>query len=103
LKTYQLHPLAAAEFEAIIRYTRQEWGDAQAAKYGGLLIKSMQRCLEKPDLGKPLLPGHKLRVLRSEHHYIVYEAIPSGDVLIIAILHERMNIDERVAGRLKDL
>ena len=43
-------------------------------------------------------PG--LRMCRREHHYIFGLPRPDAPTLIIAILHERMDLIARAAGRL---
>jgi toxin ParE1/3/4 len=103
LSGFQLHPLADADFEAIARYTRDEWGHAQAARYGALLIAGMQRCAEKPKAGKRPHPGSAIFFRRCEHHYLCYRIGPDGSAYILAILHERMNLQARIAERLRML
>ncbi len=45
-----------------------------------------------------LYPG--LRMMRCEHHYIFCLPRPETPALIVAILHERMDLIARIAGRL---
>jgi plasmid stabilization system protein ParE len=103
LNRYQLHPLADADFEAIARYTSDEWGQAQAARYGALLIAGMRNCAEKPKAGQRPFRGSNIFFRRCEHHYLCYRVGPDDCVYILAILHERMNLQARIAERLRML
>ena len=48
----------------------------------------------------PLHPG--LRMMRCEHHYIFCLPRDEAPALVVAILHERMNLMMRLADRLKE-
>ena len=100
-RPYILTKAAEADLREVIRYTRHQWGAAQARRYVGQL----QNCAEAlaagdgrhRDMGD-LHPG--LRMLHCEHHYIFCLPRPDAPALIVAILHERMDLLARVAGRL---
>lgn len=76
-------------------------GAAQARRYAGQL----QRCVEALARGEG---GHRdledfhpgLRMVHCEHHYIFCLLRADAPALIVAILHERMDLIARVAGRL---
>ena len=98
---YVLTRAAEADLRDVIRYTRRRWGVAQARRYAS----ELQRCVEALAAGEvghrdmgDLHPG--LRMRRCEHHYIFCLPRPDAPALIIAILHERMNLMARVAARL---
>ena len=98
---YVLTKAAEGDLREVIGYTRRQWGAAQARRYAAQL----QSCTEAlvagdgrhRDMGE-LYPG--LRMLHCEHHYIFCLPRPDSPALIVAILHERMDLITRVAGRL---
>ncbi len=99
---YDLHFAAEAEFREVLRYTRKKWGGNQARVYTGKLIRCMQALAsgKKPfrELNS-LFPN--LRMVRCEHHYIFCIFEENAPALIVAILHERMDLMARLADRLK--
>ena len=99
--TYILTAAAEADLRGIIRYTRQQWGDAQVRRYVTLLERGIARLAAGEGSYKSLDAIYpSLRVARCEHHYVFClprEAIPA---LIVAIFHERMDLMTRLAGRL---
>ena len=99
---YVLTNAAEADLRAVIRYTRRRWGDAQAHRY----VAQLRTCAEALAAGDgahrsmaDLHPG--LRMVRCEHHYIFCLPRPDAPALIVAILHERMDLLTRIKGRLR--
>jgi toxin ParE1/3/4 len=100
-RPYVLTKAAEVDLRDVIRYTRRQWGDAQARRY----VSQLQSCAaalaagdgRHRDMGD-LYPG--LRMMRCEHHYIFCLPRPETPALIVAILHERMDLIARIAGRL---
>lgn len=98
---YVLSAAAETDLRDVIGYTRKRWGDAQARAYVGKLGACIAALAaghaRYRDVGD-LYPG--LRMLHCEHHYVFCLPRNPGPALIVAILHERMDIMGRVAGRL---
>lgn len=101
IRPYVFTKAAEADLRDVIRYTRQQWGDAQVRRY----VSRLQNCAEALATGDgrhremgDLYPG--LRMMRCEHHYVFCLPRPEGPALIVAILHERMDLIARVGGRL---
>ena len=99
---YVFHPAAEEELREILRYTRKNWGEAQAKKYAAKL----RECIQALATGKTpckdmsdLYPG--LRMAHCEHHYIFCLPTQNAPALIVAILHERMDLVARLEHRLK--
>jgi plasmid stabilization system protein ParE len=93
---------AQAELREIIRHTRKQWGDAQARAYAAQLKQGMARLAAGQGPFKNLDDIYPaLRMAHCGHHYIF--CLPRNDApaLIIAILHERMDLMTRLADRLK--
>lgn len=98
---YALTQAAEADIRGIIRHTRKAWGDAQVRRYIAKLEQSMVRLAvgQGPFMDmSALYPA--LRMVHCEHHYVF--CLPQGraPALIVAILHERMDLMARLADRL---
>lgn len=98
---YILTEAAEADLRAVIRYTRKQWGDAQVHRYVAVLEQGIVSLAEGHGAFKDmstLYPG--LRMAHSEHHYIFCLPREDAPALIIAVLHERMDLLKRLGGRL---
>lgn len=86
---------ADADIIGIVRYTKQQWGEAQARRYHYAIDAACQALARGEIAGKQVaLGGKNLRMVRCQHHYIFYSP---GDVpLIIRILHEKMDYMSRL-------
>jgi plasmid stabilization system protein ParE len=98
---YVLTDAAETDLRAIIRRTRKEWGDAQVRRYVTKLEQGMARLAAGQGAFKELGEIHPaLRVAHCEHHYVFCLPREQDPALIVAILHERMDLLIRVAKRL---
>ena len=69
--TYILTAAAEADLRGIIRYTRQQWGDAQVRRYITLLERGIARLAAGEGSYKSLDEVYpSLRVARCEHYYV---------------------------------
>jgi plasmid stabilization system protein ParE len=100
-RPYVLTCSAASDLRSIVRYTREAWGEAQCRSY----VAQIETTATELALGhgvyrnrEDLLPG--LRVRLSGHHYVFCLPRPGEAALILAILHERMDILARLGERL---
>jgi toxin ParE1/3/4 len=98
---YKLTRLAEADLREIARYTRKQWGQAQVGTYRTKLMQSMDalasgsgRFKELPELR----PG--LRMTRCQHHCIFMLLRPGEPAVVLAVLHERMDLMDRLQARL---
>jgi len=92
---------AAQDLDGIVDYTRRLWGDAQARRY----MAQMRECLGKiaGKSGRFRMDAtfsHPVRVMRCQHHYIYCLPREDEPALILAILHEKMDLVARMAERL---
>jgi toxin ParE1/3/4 len=99
--SYELSPSAFADLLDIADYTNRQWGSAQTAKYRDQL----ERCAEALATGKGhiknlshIRPG--LRAMRCQHHYVYCLISAESPPLIVALLHESMDLMARIAERL---
>ena len=98
---FLLTAAAEEDLRGIIRYTRTEFGEAQARRYAAKLNQGIERMVSGDGRFTAMTEVHPgLRMARCERHYafcLIREAEPA---LVIAILHERMDLMVRLAGRL---
>lgn len=98
---YQLTAPAEEDLREIARYTRAQWGERQSLRYAGLLEKRFREIAAGTSQGRIVLERWpNLRVSRCEHHYIFYLLSPKTPPIIIAVLHERMDLLQRLKRRL---
>jgi toxin ParE1/3/4 len=98
---YVLQAGAAEDLRSVIRYTRETWGAVQARAYADKLQKGLERLVQGQGAYKILVGVHPaLRVSRCEHHYIFCLMRENAPALVIAILHEKMDLIARITDRL---
>jgi toxin ParE1/3/4 len=95
---YQLYitARAASDHDAILQYTLEKWGEAQANYYGAMLTKTMDAVCNNPlsSQAKPEI-SNDTRVILAGSHVIVYRVCGSS-VYISRILHARMDIKQHI-------
>lgn len=100
-QAYVLTAAAEADVRSIIRYTRQQWGDAQVRAYMAKLDQGIARLAQGLDSYRDMSDMHPgLRMARCEHHYAFCLERDINPPLIVAILHERMDLIQRLGDRL---
>lgn len=98
---YALTLAAEADLRGIVRYTRKTWGDAQARRYAAQLERGLEAVVSGKGAFRDmsaLYPG--LRMARCEHHCIFVLPRDGAPALVVAILHERMDLMVRLQERL---
>ncbi|NLC34982.1 MAG: type II toxin-antitoxin system RelE/ParE family toxin [Alcaligenaceae bacterium] len=101
MSDYVLTEAAEADLRGIIRYTRKQWGDAQVRRYVARLkqgIVHLATCRGSYTDMNGLHPG--LLMAHCEHHYVFCLPREEAPALVVAILHERMDLIARVKERL---
>ena len=95
---YRLTRKAVEDLADIWNYTFDEWSERQADDYYNMLIASCQKIATNPDLfGKRYDEiFHGLRGFKAGKHLLFYRILDNGDVEIIRILHERMDLRNRM-------
>ena len=78
---------------SIWRYTVKTWSEKQADEYYNKLISACRLLLSQSTITskryEEIMPD--LYGLHCGHHIIFYALRPQGDILIVRILHERMD------------
>ncbi len=97
MAVYRLSPKAAADLDGIYEYTILNFGLEQAQDYLTGLHSHFHTLAEHPMYGRSasqLAPG--LRRTAYQSHVVFYQPQSSG-VLIVRVLHERMDIETRLS------
>ena len=95
---YHLTNKAVEDLSDIWEYTVDTWSERQADDYYNMLIASFQKITENPQLFglkyEEIAEG--LHGYRANKHIIFYRILADEDILIIRILHQRMDLKHRV-------
>ncbi len=95
---YKLTNKAVEDLSEIWDYTFEIWSEKQADKYFNELISNCQEIAENPDLGKNYEGiSTQLLGIKANRHIIFYRTLNKDYVEITRILHERMDLKERIA------
>lgn len=79
--------------EAIWQYTFRTWSRSQADKYIDDLFDAFELLATNPAMGKKVYDVREgYRRLLLQHHLIFYRISDAGDVDIIRILNERVDV-----------
>lgn len=98
---YVLTAAAEDDLRSIIRYARKQWGNEQVRSYVFKLAQGMVRLASGHGAFKEMSELHPgLRMVHCEHHFIFCLPREAEPALIVAILHERMDLVMRLVGRL---
>jgi toxin ParE1/3/4 len=94
---YQLTNKAVADLTHIWDYTFDIWSEKQADRYFNMLLKKCQNIADDPKIGKKY-QGVKdeLLGLKANRHVIFYRKIEGQPIEITRILHERMDLINKI-------
>jgi toxin ParE1/3/4 len=99
---YELTEDADDDLLAIARYTIKNWGVEQTRRYEAALENRFAAIGLGTIQGRIFLKKRpEIRVTHCEHHYIFYLHRNGRCPLIIAVLHESMDLVVRLRKRLK--
>lgn len=93
---------AGERLDEIYRYTREQWGEAQAEIYLSGLFSRFEQIAARAFPWRPIPAefGVDGYFCRHEHHYIYWKLLGDGAVGIVTVLHERMHQMDRFAADL---
>ncbi len=97
--TYRFTPSAYEDLIDIWLYTQETWGEAQADLYQDTLHQCCERIAGGEVQARSLPEIERIRSRRCQHHYLFFVEQDRG-IVIVAVLHERMNLIERLRERL---
>ncbi len=88
---------AIDDLNDIWAYTFEEWSEKQADKYYATLEFACMQIGKNPELGRAYDGvSSNLLGLRTGKHIIFYQIIGEDEIEIIRILHERMDLKNRM-------
>jgi toxin ParE1/3/4 len=94
---YFLTNKAIEDLSKIWEYTFEVWSENQADKYYELLTSCFQELVRKPTIGKHYHEiDNSILGLRVGKHIVFYRVANSGDIEIIRILHQRMDLKSKI-------
>lgn len=94
---YILTNRAVEDISEIWHYSYQVWSEKQADTYYELLIATCREIAKKPTIGKKYSQiSIEILGFPIGKHIIFYRKLETDDIEIIRILHERMNIKNRI-------
>ena len=94
---YKLTHKAVEDLTGIWNYTIEKWSEKQADKYYRLLIDNFDELSRNPGLGKSYSDIiENILGFRVGRHIIFYRVIQSNKIEILRILHEKMDLKNRI-------
>lgn len=97
---YRLSTEAECDLDKILRYTVWQWGIDQAERYMLEFEKVFFRLADGCEARAFSESCPELKVIRCQHHYVFYLHEKPELPLVIAVLHERMDMLSRLRKRL---
>lgn len=99
--SYELSPDAEEDWRSIIDYTYEQYGADQVVHYTDQLSKCIAALVAHEVPSKIInLDGLKIRSIHCQRHYIIAIDRINRTMLIVALLHERMDLIQRLKNRL---
>lgn len=96
-RTYTISKKASVDLEEIWLFTFENWSREQADRYFNLLLEEIEFITENPESGKSI--NHireNYRAAKVKSHLIFYKIKEAHLIEVIRILHERMDIENRL-------
>lgn len=108
---YLFYPAANATQDRIWHDTAETWGEGQAEAYIRGLHAHLEKLCRTPAIWRALpsdlipLSGivGRIYVSRYRRHYLFFREFDSGNIGVMSILHERMDVPARLAEELVKL
>lgn len=89
---------AIDDINDIWNYTLEKWSEYQADKYYAALKFACNEIGDNPELGRKYSGIRRnLLGLKTGKHVIFYQIVSSDEIEIIRILHERMDLKNRLS------
>jgi toxin ParE1/3/4 len=108
LWSVRLTAAAERDFQRIIEWTADEFGDAQARVYAQTLVVALEAPEPRPsiigakrrdEILKGLFSLHVARQGRKGRHFILFRVARTGNVIeVLRLLHDSMDLRRHVAG-----
>jgi toxin ParE1/3/4 len=96
-RNYFISSKAISDLEQIWLYTFEKWSVEQADRYYNLIIDEIENISQNINAGKPVEHIRKgYRASKVKSHLIFYRISKEGLIEVIRILHEQMDIENRL-------
>ncbi len=98
--TYWLSPAAEQSLDDIFDYTYDRWGEDQAKRYVGAFFDLFAAIVSGQEKGRLIQAEYGVSgfYARCGKHFVYWKRTADGRVAIAEILHEKMNIGDRLAA-----
>lgn len=101
MPAYELSRDAEQDLLGIAIYTIENWGLQHAASYEAALSECFEAIGRGQALSSAPIPQRpELRVSRCRHHHVFFLHEEGSPALILAVLHEKMDLMTRLRERL---
>ena len=88
---------AVADLSSIWNYTVDEWSEKQADKYYLMLLSFCQELADDIIAGKSYIEvDNDLLGFKVGQHILIYKKQNTGHILVVIILHSRMELKNRL-------
>lgn len=88
---------AIDDLSDIWEYTVQIWSENQADKYYRMIKHALSEIADNPDIGRKYTGiSEKLLGFKTGKHIIFYHLFSENEIEVIRILHERMDLINRL-------
>jgi len=97
MRKFKFSNEAVKDLEEIWVYTKQIWSTEQADRYYDLIIDEVEFISENPNLGRDInniKENFRSTIVKS--HVIFYKIEEDGVIVIVRILHQRMDVEARM-------
>jgi toxin ParE1/3/4 len=96
---YKFTNKAVEDLSNIWIYTVNKWSESQADIYYGMLIETCEEAAKSPNLGRDYSNVTAFLLgIKSGRHIIFYQKVAENQIEIIRILHEQMDLENRLKG-----
>ena len=104
MKKYFIQPTASARLEEIYRYTLQNFGSVQADRYLDGAFALFLEIAEKQIAWKriPVEFGVDGFFARYQSHFVFWKLRSDGQIAIVTVLHQRMDLTRRLRQEASD-
>ena len=97
---YKFSNKAVFDLTQIWNYTVDKWSENQADRYYHMLIGNCKEVACNPDLGKNYSGiSENLLGFKAGRHIIFYRMTENSEIEIIRILHEQMDLKNRISEK----
>lgn len=98
MANYRLTKKAVADLTDIWNYSFDTWSEKQADIYYTTLLNTCKDLAKNPELGKKYDNVHPTLLGYKAYQHIIFYTVEKGEILIIRILHHRMDLKSRING-----